>query len=126
MILQTSMKAEGHVPPDGARAAAKRGLELRREFGRGGTAVGVARARDISNGKALSDDTIRRMVSYFARHEVDKKGKDWGNRSRPSNGYIAWLLWGGDPGRSWANKIWRRIKREREAKSLVMVESSCL
>jgi hypothetical protein len=54
---------------------AKRGLELRREYKRGGTAVGVARARDLSNRKDLSPDTVRRMYSYFSRHEVDKKGK---------------------------------------------------
>ena len=54
---------------------AKRGLEWRREYKRGGTEVGVARARDISNGKDLSIDTIKRMYSYFERHEVDKQGQ---------------------------------------------------
>jgi hypothetical protein len=54
---------------------AKRGLELRKEYGRGGTAVGVARARDLSNRKNLSPDTVRRMYQYFSRHEVDKQGK---------------------------------------------------
>jgi hypothetical protein len=54
---------------------AKRGLELRKEHGRGGTAVGVARARDLSNRKNLSPDTVRRMYQYFVRHEVDKKAK---------------------------------------------------
>jgi len=101
--------ADGFVPPQGVRSNAKRGLELREKYGRGGTAVGVARARDLSNGKALSLDTINRMISYFARHEVDKKGEGWGVDSA---GYIAWLLWGGDAGRSWANKI----KREQENK----------
>jgi len=54
---------------------AKRGLELRKEYGRGGTAVGIARARDLSNRKNLSPDTVRRMYQYFVRHEVDKKAK---------------------------------------------------
>ncbi len=54
---------------------AKRGLELRKEYGRGGTSVGVARARDLSNRKNLSPDTVRRMYQYFSRHEVDKQGK---------------------------------------------------
>ena len=40
-----------YKPTQGMVASAKRGLEMRREFGRGGTAVGVARARDIANGK---------------------------------------------------------------------------
>ncbi len=94
--------ADGFVPPQSVRNNAKRGLELRQKYNRGGTEVGVARARDLSNGKSLSIETIKRMVSYFARHEVDKKGEGWG---KDSAGYIAWLLWGGDSGRAWANKI---------------------
>jgi len=104
--------ADGFSPPQGARNNAKRGLELRREFKRGGTAVGVARARDLSNGKSLPLETINRMVSYFARHEVDKKGENWGNASNPSRGFIAWLLWGGDAGRTWANSIAEREKKK--------------
>ena len=59
------------TPPATVAAAARRGLELRREFGRGGTLVGVARARDLGNRRTLSVDTARRMVAYFERHEVD-------------------------------------------------------
>ncbi len=101
-------ESEGYVAPEGAKAEAKRGLEWRQEFGRGGTAVGVARARDISGGKSLSADTIGRMVSFFARHEVDKQGTGWspGEEGYPSNGRIAWALWGGDAGRAWANKVY--------------------
>jgi hypothetical protein len=106
----TSTKAsDGYAPPDGVRAQAKRGLALRSEFGRGGTSVGIARARDLSNGKRMSRDTIMRMASFFARHAVDKR-PDWGNPGKPSNGYIAHLLWGGDAGKSWANKIANQIK----------------
>jgi hypothetical protein len=104
--------ADGFSPPQGVRDNAKRGLELRREFNRGGTAVGVARARDLSNGKSLPLETINRMVSYFARHEVDKKGENWGNASDPSRGYIAWLLWGGDAGKTWADSIAEREKKK--------------
>ena len=68
--------AENHKPTEGMIAEANRGLEWRREFGRGGTSVGIARARDISNGKSLPLATVKRMKSFFARHEVDKKAKD--------------------------------------------------
>ena len=93
---------------------AKRGLAWREEFGRGGTAVGVARARDISNRVNLSPETVRRMVSYFARHEVDKQGEGWspGEDGYPSAGRIAWALWGGDPGRAWANEKDRLLDAE--------------
>ena len=104
--------ADSFKPPQGVVSNAKRGLELRREFNRGGTDVGVARARSLSNGQGIPLETIRRMVSYFARHEVDKKGKDWGNASNPSAGYIAWLLWGGDAGKTWADSISEREKKK--------------
>jgi hypothetical protein len=104
--------ADGFVPPQAVRNNARRGLELRKKHGRGGTEVGVARARDLSNGAALSLDTIKRMNSYFARHEVDKKGEGWGVDSA---GYIAWLLWGGDAGRSWARGITNREEAKEKA-----------
>jgi len=112
--------AEGHIPTDSMASNARRGLELRREHGRGGTSVGIARARDISNKKSLSDDTILRMHSFFARHEVDKKGKGWnsGEDGYPSNGLIAWLLWGGDSGKSWAESKRNAIMRDRESKKI--------
>lgn len=94
------------TPNQAMRKEARRGLDWRSEFGRGGTEVGIARARDISNGENLSMNTVRRMVSYFARHEVDKEAEGFrpGEDGYPSNGRIAWALWGGDAGRSWANQ----------------------
>ena len=65
-------------PPQNAREAAKRALEIRAEkpeSERGMTPVGIARARDLIAGKALSPDTVRRMLSFFERHEVDKSGE---------------------------------------------------
>jgi len=93
------------VPTDAMVEEAERGLAWRAEFNRGGTAVGVARARDISNRVRLSADTVQRMASFFARHEVDKQGQGFeaGEEGYPSAGRIAWALWGGDPGQSWAN-----------------------
>jgi len=98
----------------GVREEAARGLAWRAEYGRGGTEVGVARARDLSNGSNISPDTIGRMVSYFARHAVDSKGEGWspGQDGFPSAGRIAWALWGGDAGRTWANKVAGQMDRE--------------
>ena len=93
-------------PTDGMAAAAERALAWREEHGRGGTAVGVARARDIKNKKNLSEETVRRMASYFARHAVDKKAEGFndGEDGFPSAGRIAWDLWGGDAGAGWAER----------------------
>ncbi|NBQ51055.1 MAG: HK97 family phage prohead protease [Marivivens sp.] len=95
------------IPTDAMAEEAQRGLEWRREYGRGGTQVGVARARDIANKRDLSMDTVRRMNSYFARHEVDKDAEGFrpGEDGYPSAGRIAWALWGGDAGQSWAARL---------------------
>ena len=102
------------VPPQGARDEAAQALEWRKEFGRGGTAVGIARARDIKNGVTLSPETLRDMKSFFARHEVDKQAEGFrqGEKGYPSNGRIAWGLWGGDPGESWADKVVNQMDLE--------------
>ena len=98
-------------PTEAMAANAKRGLEWREEFGRGGTEVGVARARDLVNRRDLSINTVRRMYSYFARHTVDKQAEGFssGEEGFPSAGRIAWELWGGDAGESWANRITQRL-----------------
>lgn len=100
-------RAEGYPPTDAMVAEARRGLEWRRAYGRGGTEVGVARASSIINRENLSRETIGRMASFFARHEVDKQGQgfDRGEPGYPSAGRIAWALWGGDPGKSFAEQI---------------------
>lgn len=108
-IVVVEERQEGYKPTDGMVAEARRGLEWRRAFGRGGTEIGVARARDIVNRANLSRETVGRMASYFARHEVDKDGEGFspGEPGYPSAGRIAWALWGGDAGRAWADAIMR-------------------
>lgn len=85
---------------------AQRGLDWRKEHGRGGTAVGVARARQLVNREELSPRTVRRMVSFFARHEVDEEAEGFrpGEDGYPSAGRIAHALWGGDAAKAWANE----------------------
>jgi hypothetical protein len=106
-ISEFGRRAESYAPTQEMKEEAQRGLDWRSEFGRGGTEIGIARARDISNGKQLPLDTINRMVSFFARHEVDKQAEGFspGENGYPSNGRIAWALWGGDPGQRWAQNI---------------------
>jgi len=109
-------------PPSGVREEAAKGLAWRDEYGRGGTAVGVARARDLSNGVNISPDTAKRMASYFARHEVDKQGEGWspGQDGFPSAGRIAWALWGGDAGQAWASKLTKQIEAADEEGRSIM------
>ena len=106
-ISEFGRRAESYAPTQEMKEEAQRGLDWRSELGRGGTEIGIARARDISNGKQLPLETINRMVSFFARHEVDKQAEGFspGEDGYPSNGRIAWALWGGDPGQRWSQNI---------------------
>jgi len=106
------MSKEGYKPTSGMQSAARRAIKLK-EQGKAkgaGTAVGWTRAGQLARGETLSLSTVKRMYSYFSRHEVDKQGKDWDNAESPSNGKIMWLAWGGDAGFSWSRKIVNREK----------------
>ena len=108
--------AETYSPNAGTKAAARRALKYKEDGkARGaGTPVGWGRATDIVNGAAMSLDTVKRMYSFFSRHEVDKKGKDFDNAENPSNGKIMWLAWGGDAGFAWSRAIVNREKSKAE------------
>lgn len=110
-------------PTDVMKTEAQRGLDWRSEFGRGGTEVGIARARDIVNDRDLSDDTVKRMYSFFSRHEVDKKAEGFrpGEDGYPSNGRIAWALWGGDDGYSWSRDKVNSMDENRAAPDTLKV-----
>jgi hypothetical protein len=76
------------------------------------TPVGLARANQLANRDPVSLDTVQRMVSYFARHEVDKQGATWDEQGK---GWQAWHGWGGDEGRTWANQIMKENTMETKA-----------
>jgi ElaB/YqjD/DUF883 family membrane-anchored ribosome-binding protein len=99
------------TPTEEMASNAARGLELREKHGRGGTAVGVARARDIKNRKNLSPDTVRRMHSFFSRHAGNEAGGE------DDAGYISFLLWGGAAGRSWAKRKSAQLDKDENAMS---------
>lgn len=99
------------TPTEEMASNAARGLELREKHGVGGTAVGVARARDLKNRKTLSPETVRRMHSFFSRHEKNKAGGE------DDAGYIAWLLWGGDAGQGWAKRKVDQMNKQENAMS---------
>ena len=104
-------------PNAGMVAEAKKGIAWREEFGRGGTRIGAVRASQIVNRENLSPETVKRMFSFFSRHEVNKKAEGFspGEDGFPSNGRIAWALWGGDAGFSWSKKIVGQLKRKDNA-----------
>lgn len=100
------------TPTQRMASAARRGLRLREKFGRGGTEVGVERAHQLADRRDLSEADVKSMHSYFARHAVDKDtgSHKWNSDSDPSAGFIAWLLWGGDAGKKWADSKVEKLK----------------
>jgi len=104
-------------PPGSVAQNARRALEVREtkpESERGMTEIGIARARDLANRANLSEDTIRRMVAYFERHQSDKQGETWDDQGK---GWQAWNGWGGDDGWSWAKAKVEEFDRARAKKS---------
>lgn len=116
--------AETYTPTEGMATAAKRALAWKAEGYPGGTSVGVARANQLKDRSPLSASTVLRMHSFFSRHEVDKQatGFSSGEEGFPSKGRVAWDMWGGDGGQTWAQQKRDQIMRDRESKQLTKKE----
>lgn len=111
-----------YKPTQGMKRAAARALRWKEE-GKAtgaGTPIGWGRATDIVAGRSMSLSVVKRMYSFFSRHEVDKKGKDFYNLENPSNGRIMWDAWGGDAGFTWSRGI---VDRESDKQRNLMSSS---
>ena len=102
-------------PTETMASNAKQAIDWREKFNRGGTSVGANRARQLIARENLSVSTVLRMYSFFSRHEVDKQAEGFnsGEKGYPSAGRIAWGLWGGDSGFSWATSKRNQIVKEQ-------------
>jgi hypothetical protein len=117
-VMEERGDAESFSPPSSVRAAARRGLELRKKHGKGGLTTqeagkqgigsGVARATTLASGKSVSYAMIKRMAAFFSRHAKNFSGGE------DDAGYIAGLLWGGSAGRAWANKIIKMVESAKD------------
>jgi hypothetical protein len=99
----------GHRPPQGVQKAAQRAQRWIEDgkAGRNFTDVGRTRARQLAAGDEVSDEVVKKMQAYFARHTVDKDatGFSQGEDGFPSPGRVAWDAWGGDAGERWVGTI---------------------
>ena len=112
----------GFKPPLGVANNAKQALEWRAKYPKetadAGTQVGWVRARQLANRENISEDTIGRMVSFFARHEKNKVvAPEFRNEPWRDNGYLMWQAWGGDEGKTWCNKIYNQIQNNKSLNS---------
>jgi len=113
------------TPTQGMIDEARKGLEWRKEFGRGGTEVGIRTARMIINNE-LTPDRVTRMFSFHSRHQVDKEAEGYnsGEKGYPSNGRIAIALWGGDAGFSWSERKRAEIVEEEEKRVSAKIKTA--
>jgi hypothetical protein len=110
MSLYLSYMAS-YIPTEEIANNARMALKVREskpDSQKGMTSIGIGRARDLSNRRPISEDTVRRMKAYFDRHEIDKQGSTWNDKGK---GWQAWNGWGGDAGRAWANRIVERLNK---------------
>ena len=114
------------TPTDSMASEAQRALDWRKEGNRGGTSVGIARARQLINKQNLSPSTVKRMYSFFSRHEVDKQAQGFspGEEGYPSPGRVAWGLWGGDAGYSWSKTKVNQMNRIDDGKSMFVLNTT--
>ena len=130
--LMLKHSEEGLKPPAGVASAARRGLELRRkaspsnkggltasEASKQGIGSGVQRASNLANGDSVSPSTVKRMHSFFSRHEGNSAiGPE--NKGKPQNdkGYVSHLLWGGDAGKRWSSSQAKKLSEKEAADSI--------
>ena len=107
---------DSYRPPAAVAKAAQAALDIRKTLPpsrRGGTDVGVRRAVQLARRDPVSIDTIKRMVSFFARH-AESPGSAEARRDKTSKAAQAWGLWGGSAGRTWAAQILREYEAAKD------------
>ena len=102
-------------PTAGMAEAARTGLRLHNE-GKSGDGLKpetVRRANIIAARQELTEDHVREMNAWFARHEADRM-PGWNKPGDETPGFVAWMLWGGDAGRTWSADKVKQMDRESE------------
>lgn len=112
--------------PQFIRNNAARGLKYLSEgFGGDGlTDTAKREAREMAAGR-ITENKVRKMAPWFARHKVDgqaPKNKDSSDPQYPGAGLVAWLLWGGDSdfsdrAQEWAQRKIDALNAEADSRS---------
>jgi hypothetical protein len=93
--------------PESVKENAKAGLELRKQYNRGGTASSLAFARYLINNRNASPENVRQVAEHFSQHK-----KDVLKQNPPEN--VDWLLWGGTASKEWAESIVDELDKKDE------------
>jgi HK97 family phage prohead protease len=123
---EVSKRAVDLSLPSFIQENAKRGLEYLAEgYGGDGLTEGTKReAREMAAGN-ITENKIRKMAPWFARHKVDGEAPKNSNQSDPGYpgaGLVAWLLWGGDSNfsdraQNWAQRKIDALDAEEDSRS---------
>jgi HK97 family phage prohead protease len=126
MPNQISKRAVDLSAPAFIQANAERGLKYLAEgYGGDGLTEGTKQAaRDMAAGN-ITENKIRKMAPWFARHKVDGQAPKNSNPSDsqyPGPGLVAWLLWGGDSNfsdraQNWAQRKIDALNAEEDSRS---------
>lgn len=94
--------------PAAAKENAKKALDWRDQYGRdevtAGTPVGWQRANQLAKGEAVSRDVVSRMAQFNRHRKNSKIAPEHKSEPWKDNGYVAFLIWGGEEGVDWAIK----------------------
>lgn len=105
--------------PAAAKANAKKAIEWKEKYGRdevpAGTPVGWARAHQLAKGEKISADTVKRMAAFNRHRKNSSIAPEHKDEPWKDNGYVAWLIWGGDEGVDWAIEKSKEIDAMKEA-----------
>jgi HK97 family phage prohead protease len=123
---EVSTRAVDLSVPEFIRDNATRGLKYYEE-GLGGDGLvdaTIRAARDMAAGR-ITENKVRKMAPWFARHQVDgqaPKNKDQSHPEYPGEGLVAWLLWGGDSNfsdraQNWAQRKIDALDAESDSRS---------
>lgn len=118
MLTFEEYTEEKFIPPKGAQKNAQKAIEWKEKYKnevKAGTRVGWVRARQLANGDAISLDIVQRMANFQRHRKNSTISPENKNTPWRDNGYVSWLLWGGDEGVNWAIKKIQEIKNKSEA-----------
>ena len=88
------------------------GLDLRSKFNRGGNSDTIKTANKLLK-EPFDESDLKNLLVKLTRHEKEKK-TGWDDPEEPSNGFIAWMLLGGDVGKLWAEKSLSSIGKKKD------------
>lgn len=108
--------------PKAVSEAAARGIRLNEKVGnKCATRVGKIRAKQLADGKPISEQTITRMFAYLSRAKAYYKPED-----TEACGTISFLLWGGEPALRWSERKLEQIEKEKEMSAMNEIEDSSI